>query len=244
MRLGILLVAGISILQAQVPEKPKEIRVSTWVREDIFSGFLEGDMARFGKGEQKLERILAANPKAGDALAWRGGVEMYRAVLASEAGDVKGFESRYAKAKEYFDRAAAVSKEAPQYAQSWHAVTGGSYAVFSDRLPGKYKREGWQLVREHYSALRELQQPDFDKFPTHFRGEIMAGLAQAAQRLGEEENAKKLTAEVVAALPNTPYAVFGKRWLDKPETMAKSKITCSSCHDAGRLQAALDRLGR
>ena len=60
----------------------------------------------------------------------------------------------------------------------------------------------------------------------------------------DKENAKKLTAEVVAALPNTPYAVFGKRWLDKPETMAKSKITCSSCHDAGRLQAKLDRLAR
>lgn len=244
MRLGILLVWGVGILQAQVPDKPKEIRVSTWVREDIFAGFLEGDMKRFGVGEQKLERILAANPKAADAWGWRGGAELYRAVLASEAGDAQGFESRYAKAKEYFARAAAILEGIPQYQQGQHAIMGGSYAVMSDRLPGKYKREGWQLVREHYTALRELQKADFDQLPPHFRGEVMAGLAQAAQRLGEEENAKRLTAELVAALPNTPYAVFGKRWLEKPETMAKSKLACSTCHDAGRLQATLDRMRR
>lgn len=244
MRLGILLISGICILHAQVPDMPKGIRVSTWVREDIFAGFMDGDMARFAVGEQKLEKILAANPKAADAWAWRGGAEMFRAVLASEAKDAKGFEARRAKATEYFARAAAITKEIPQYQQGLHAITGGSYTVFSDRLPGKYKREGWQLVRENYTALRELQKAEFDKYPVHLRGEVMAGLAQAAQRLGEVENAKKLTAELVAALPNTPYAVFGKRWLEKPETMAKSKLACSTCHDAGRLQATLDRMAR
>ena len=69
----------------------------------------------------------------------------------------------------------------------------------------------------------------------------MSGLAQAAQRLGENDNAVRLTKELVAALPDTPYAVFGKRWLDKPETMAKTKLACSTCHDAGRLEVSLAR---
>ena len=102
-----------------------------------------------------------------------------------------------------------------------------------------HRREAWLKVRESYTALRELQKDQFDQFPDHFRGEVMAGLAQAAQRLGEAEKATALTRELVATLPGTPYAVFGKRWLDKPETMAQTKITCSSCHDAGRLQAVL-----
>ncbi|MBI2689543.1 MAG: hypothetical protein HYX27_24815 [Acidobacteria bacterium] len=223
--------------------KPQNIRVSTWVREDLFAGFIDADMDRFERGVKKLDAVLADSPKAADALGWHAGNTLFLAVRAYEAGDNNAFESGYAKALDLFDRIAAIAREEPQYKEAVHAITGGSFSVFSDRLPPKYRRDGWQRVRENYLALREAQRPAFDtaNFPLHFRGEVMAGLAQAAQRLGEAEQAKTLTQELVKAFPGTPYAAFGQRWLDKPETMAKTKLTCGTCHDAGRLQATLDR---
>ena len=238
MRLPLLLLLTSLFLPAQ--PKPANLRVSTWVREDIFAGFLDNDMTRHAVGAKKLEAILAADPKAADAVAWQGGSELLYAVRAYEAGDAKGFDEHLAKANERFARAAALVKEVPAHQQAVLAITGGSWVVFGDRLPAAHRTSAWKLARENYSTLRAVQKPFWDKLPVHHRGEVDAGLAQAAQRLGEAELAAKLTAELVAALPGTPYAVFAKRWLDKPETMAKSKLTCSTCHDAGRLQAVLN----
>ena len=229
--------AGTALVFSQ--EMPKNMRVSTWVREDLFAGYLDGDMTRHAQGVKKLETALARNPNAADALGWQGGNFLLSAVRAYEAGDQAGFDKEYAKALDSLARAAEIAKQIPAYREGVLAITGGSFTVFGDRLPASHRREAWLKVRENYTALRELQKARFDQFPVHFRGEIMAGLAQAAQRLGEPEKATALTQELVTALPGTPYAVFGKRWLDKPETMAKTKIACSSCHDAGRLQAVL-----
>lgn len=221
--------------------KPKDLNLSIWVREDIFAGFLEGNMARHAVGVKKLEAVLADNPKAADAIAWQGGSELLYAVRAHESGDNAGFVSHYQKANALFVRAAELLKEYRAYEQSVLAITGGSFAVFGDRLPAHLRTDAWRRVRENYTAIRAIQTPYWNKLPVHDRGEITAGLAQAAQRLGEEELAKRLTAQLVAELPDTPYAVFGKRWLDKPETMAKSKLTCSTCHEPGRLEATLSR---
>jgi tetratricopeptide (TPR) repeat protein len=223
---------------AAVPahELPKGISVSTWVREDLFAGYLDADMARFGAGMEKLSAILAKNPKAADALAWKASGELFLAVRAHEAGDAAGFAAGYAQAKSTFAAAEEIVKRVPQYAPPFYAVQGGIALLTGDRVPQEHRRESWLRLRESYTQLREIQKDRFDKFPVHFRGEVLAGLAQAAQRLGETEKARELAQQVVTALPGTPYAVFAKRWLDNPEAMAKSKLACATCHDAGRLE--------
>ncbi len=240
MRLSILLLfaASLSLLPGQDGlDKPKNLRVSTWVREDIFAGFLDGDMARFARGVKKAERAVAADPKAADALAWLGGAELLLAVRAHEGGKAWEFEAHFAKAKAHFASSTAVVQQIPAYAEALHAIQGGSYVVMGDRLPEQHRRDAWLAVREHYGAIRKLHGAAFGKLPVHMRGEVMAGLTQAAQRLGETDAALEQTRELVAALPGTPYAVFAKRWLDKPETMSRTKMTCVTCHDPGRLQA-------
>lgn len=152
MRLPLLLLLT-SLLVAAQP-KPANMRVSTWVREDIFAGFMDNDMARHAIGVKKLEAILAANPKAADAIAWQGGSELLYAVRAHDAGDAEGFNANYAKANGSFARAAALAKEIPAYAQGVLAITGGSWAVFADRVPPAQRTAAWQRVRENYTALR------------------------------------------------------------------------------------------
>jgi hypothetical protein len=242
MRIALLLFAASAFAQDAALDMPKNIRVSTWVREDIFAGFIDNQMAPFERGVKKLERIIAANPKAADAIAWMGGAEMYRAVRAHEAGDAAAFQSHFAKAKEHLARCAAIVREIPQYAVACHAITGGSFSTMADRLPPAERKAGWLLARENYAALVAIHGADFDKIPVHFRGEILAGLTMAAQRLGEQDKAASMTRELIEKLPGTPYAVFAKRWLDKPETMAKTKLNCATCHDSGRLAAVQARL--
>ena len=223
---------------------PSKLRLSTWVREDLFAGYMDGDMARYAQGVKKLDAFVAKNPNAPDGAGWQAANALFEAARAHEAGDRAGFDKHYAKAQELFSRAATLAVQDTGGRAAVFAITGGSHTAVGDRLPEPYRRTAWTKVRESYTSLRELQMPAFDKFPPHFRGEVLSGLAQAAQRLGEAEKATKLTQELVEALPNTPYAVFGKRWLDKPETMAKSKITCVSCHDPGRLEPTLARLAK
>jgi len=244
MRLVLAVLTVLTFPLSVAQEKPKNIPVSTWVREDLFAGYLDGDMARHGIGVKKLDDVLAKNPKNAVALAWKGGNALLFAVRAFEAGNMPGFDAEYTNALDVFASAAEAAKEIKPAREGVLAITGGSFAVFGDRLPPQHQREAWLKVRENYSELRESQKAQFDGLPVHFRGEVMAGLAQAAQRLGEADKSTALTQELVAAFPGTPYAVFGKRWLDKPETRAKSKIACATCHDAGRLQARLDAAPR
>lgn len=217
--------------------KPDGLTVSTWVREDIFAGFLAGELPQFEKGMEKLEAILAANPRAGDALAWRAGGRVYLAVRALEAGDRAGFDKLFAQAQADFAQAPKVA--APDEMGAVLAVKGGTFAILADRLPAGLRREGWTAVRDNYGALREAQKAVFDRLPLHMRGEVLAGLAQAEQRLNGESGAA--LAELMKTLPESVYAKRAQRWQEKPELAAKSSLTCQTCHEAGRLAPVLAR---
>lgn len=229
------------VVSAQVEEKPANLTVSTWVREDIFAGFLDNEMTRFAQGERKLEQILAANPKAADAVCWKGGAVLYRAVRAHEAGDAAGFAELEGQAKALFARCASIAEQIPPYRPAVHAITGGSYAAFGDRLPASRRKEVQMTIRTNYESLREVQKANFDQMPAHHRGEVLGGLAQASVRLGEMDRARTELQTVVAALPGTPYAAFASRWLSDPGAMGKGKLTCASCHEPGRLAAVRGR---
>lgn len=210
---------------------PKGMRVSTWVREELFAGFLSNDMAQFENGMKKTGDVIASDPKAADALAWRGGGELYLAVRALEAGDRAKFDTLYKKALASFAGAKAVVS--PQTSGAVSAITGGTFTLFADRLPEAMRLEGWQQIRTHYGALREEQKEYFAKLPVHHRGEVLSGLAQAALRLGDKDAARTLLNEVVTTLPDTPYVPFAKKALASMDM--KAKIACLTCHDAGRL---------
>jgi len=119
------------------------------------------------------------------------------------------------------------------------AVRGGVFTLFSDRLPPELRQEGWRKVKDNYGALRQAQSRFFGRFPVHLRGEILSGLAQAAQRLGEEEESRTRLNEIVQSLANTPYAARAKRWQEAPETASKTSLTCQTCHEDGRLANVL-----
>jgi hypothetical protein len=72
---------------ADPPLSDSRLTVHTLVREDLFAGFLDNNMARFERGERNIDALLTQRPsEKANLLAWKGGASMYRAVVAHESG--------------------------------------------------------------------------------------------------------------------------------------------------------------
>src|SRR6186997_1015202 len=105
----LVVVALATIALAQSPEIPltdSRLTIHTLVREDIFAGFLQGDMEKFSRGEKNIQLLLDLRPQEKpDLLAWKGGAHLYRAVRAFEEKRKDEFQKNYELALARFDEA-------------------------------------------------------------------------------------------------------------------------------------------
>jgi tetratricopeptide (TPR) repeat protein len=224
-----LLPAILALCQAQAP-KPT---FYTMVREDTFAGYIGGDMARFERGMEYAEKVLAENPQNADALVWKGGGQVFLATRLY-AQDLN------AKADILYEGGLALMEQAlanePRNV-GVQASYGGVLAYLAPRLPEWRRKAALEKARSMYERLYKGQEQALDGMPVHFRGETLAGLAETNQKLGNMEQAQFYLKRILASLPNTPYAITAKHWLAHPESVdANAQIVCGTCHDAGRLQ--------
>lgn len=224
---------------AEPPLAETRLSIHTLVREDIFAGWQDSDMERFARGEKNIDLLLEQRPGSkADLLAWKGGATLYRAVLALEAGDSEEFERLFRRSRDLFAEAKKAGPKSPGVA----AVVGGSYVMFADRLPEKYRDAAWSECYDNYQHLWSLQARVVDKLPLHIRGELLAGLAQSSQRTGRNEELNQYLDKMFEVLPDTPYARIAKQWKDDPQAAATSNISCKTCHAEGRLAARMAKL--
>ena len=232
----------VTVAAAQSPEPPlsdSRLSIHTLVREDIFAGFLAGDMERFSRGERNIQTLLEKRPTAKpDLLAWKGLAALYRAVLAHENNRGDEFQSNYRAALDLFSQARQLGPENAGVA----AVTGGTYVLFGDRLPKENRAAAWLEAYDSYQILWKQQAPIVDKLPVHIRGELLGGLAQSAQRSGRTQEAAQYIDKILELMRDTPYERVARKWKKNPETAAGSSITCLSCHESGRLAARMAAL--
>jgi hypothetical protein len=232
-------VAVASPPQAEPPLSDTRLTVHTLLREDIFSGFMSNDMARFEKGEKNIDKLMELRPgQKGNLLAWKGGATIYRAVLAYENKQPDQFKKLYKQAQDYFEEA----RKQTSGNEGLPAILGGSYGFFADRLPKEYRAAAWSTAYDSYLALYKLQEGIIDRLPVHLKGEALAGLTQAAQRTGRKEETAMYLDKMLAVLGGTPYEEIARKWKSDPESAANSRLTCMTCHDQGRLGPTLGRL--
>jgi hypothetical protein len=235
----VILVTAAAAQSAGPSLSDSRLSVNTLLREDIFSGFLAGDMERFARGEKNIELLLEQRPAAKPVLlAWKGLANLYRAVLANEGNRPEEFQQRYRKTLDLF---AEANKLGPMDGEVY-AVIGGSYVVLADRLPKEYRAASWAQAFESYKLLWKYQAAALDMLPVHLRGELLAGLAQSAQRTGHTEEMTQSLDKIIAVLGDTPYERIARRWKASPEAASSASITCLTCHDAGRLAARVSAL--
>jgi hypothetical protein len=226
----------------QSPEPPlsdMRLPVSTLVREDVFAGWRANDMERYARAERNIDLLLEQRPKSrADLLAWKGGTRLYRAVLAHEADSSEEFERLYQESLDLFAEAKKLGPKQPVVA----AVVGGSYVLFADRLPEKYRAAAWSESYGNYQILWQQQGQVLDRLPTHIRGELLAGLAQSAERTGRKEEFDEYLDKIIEVLPDTSYERVAKQWKADPQVAVGANISCKSCHAEGRLAARIANL--
>jgi hypothetical protein len=240
---SLVLFAGvIGASAAQSPEPPlaeTRLGIHTLLREDIFAGFMANDMVRFERGERNVEQLLKDRPdQRGNILAWRGTTLMHRAVLAHEAGRADEFAKHLQGARAAFAEAAKQTSGNEGVA----AITGGTYSVFADRLPEPHRATAWADAYAAYSLLWQQQGPAMQNLPVHHRGEVIGGLAQAAQRTGRTTEVGPHLDRMLTLLKDTPYESAAQQWKANPASAATTKLTCKNCHNPGRLAPQLQAL--
>ncbi len=220
---------------SESPEPPlsdTRLTIHTLVREDIFAGWRADDMERLARGEKNIELLLTQRPDSkAELLAWKGGALLYRAVIAHEDDRKTDFEGYYKKAREAFKGASSLGPNSGGVA----AVVGGSYAMFGDRLPERYRAAAWSDSYDHYKNLWKQQASVVDELPVHHRGELLAGVTQSAQRTGRKKEADEFLDRMLDKLKGTSYERTALKWKKNPQLAENSNLTCKSCHDPGRL---------
>ncbi len=235
----VAIVAISAAVFAQGPEPPitdTRLTVHTLLREDVFAGFLQGDVARMARAEKNADLLLASRPAdRASILAWQGSLVLTRAVLANEAKQPDQFLQLYRRAQGLF---AEAMKLGPDVVGVF-AITGGTQVTMADRLPAAERKAAWELGYTAYQQLWKLQGQTIEKLPLHHKGEVLSGLAQTATQTGRSDEASAHVERILTLLPDTAYATRARQWKDDPAQRATSKLACQTCHGPGTLAARL-----
>jgi hypothetical protein len=239
--LAFAVVAGVSAQSPEPPLSDARLTVHTLLREDVFAGFMANDMARFARAERNIDLLSRERPdQRGNLLAWKASTSLYRAVLAHEAGKAGEFQRHLHIAHAAFAEAAAATAGNEGAA----AITGGSFAIFADRLPAAERAAAWAQAYAAYSTVWKQQGAIVDKLPVHLRGELLAGLAQSAQRTGRIEESRQHLDRMLTLLQGTAYEAMAKQWKADPAVAANTNLTCKNCHIPGQLTSRLASLNQ
>jgi hypothetical protein len=240
---GVLLAFAVVVTaSAQSPEPPiaeTRLTVHTLLREDIFAGFFENSSERVARAERNIGLLLEQRPtERGNLLAWKGGIGVVRAVRAHETGNAAEFTKHFNAAREDFAAALKISSGTDGVAP----IVGGTYAFFGDRLPPEHRAAAWAQAYESYSLLWKQQAEQVEKMPLHFKGELLSGMAQSAQRTGRADESAQFVDRMLTMLPNTQFEKTARQWKDDPASVATTNLTCKNCHAPGRLSAKIAAL--
>ena len=240
---GVLLaLITITAISAEIPDPPlseTRLTIHTLLREDLFAGLLDNDMQRLTRGEKNIQLLLQQRPEAkAPLLGWQASTLLYRATRAHENGRADEYREHFQRSLALFEEANRLNGENAGVV----AVTGAAFAIFADRLPKEDRADAWSRAYKAYQTLWKQQGPAVDKLPLHIRGELLAGLAQSAQRTGRSQEAAQFIEKIQTLLPDTPYANVAQQWKESPESATNTSITCRTCHESGRLAARLAAL--
>lgn len=229
----LLLTATVVGVAAQ-QTRPANVPIHTWVREDMFAGFVDDDFARFERGEQKVLEYLTETPDRAEAMAWMVGGKLYRASRAYRSGDAGAGDRLVGDAMSMMDAAAA--KAGRNFGVQ--ATLGGSIVLLANRLPERHYAALMERARTYFAALYAVQSPALRQLPLHIKGELLAGMAETEFRTGNRARATEVLTQITTEMPDTAYAARAAEWLAAPDKVTRdSKIVCQSCHEPGRLSA-------
>lgn len=191
---------------------------------NLYFKAIQGDAEAYTKVMELLEGKLAEEPDHPEALVYHGSLQLALSGNAFQKGDVERGQSLWTQGLQEMDRAVEVAPDRLDI-----RIPRGATLLFVSRdappaqAPGLLERSV-----EDYGTAYEMQKDDLMMLSTHSRGELLLGLADGYQRLGEADKARALFEQAVETLPGTDYAQEAQTHLDA-DSIQPVRI-CFGCH--------------
>ncbi|HEX4594130.1 MAG TPA: hypothetical protein VH157_07635 [Bryobacteraceae bacterium] len=215
---ALVLIGGASLVLAQD-------RFDFKVRNYFFTGFA-GDAASLEKGMKICEDSIAADPKNAEALVWHGAGLFYESGQFFQKGEMQKGGEFWARGLKEMDDAVALAPDQLGVIIPRGAVllTASKY-VPSPEMARPLIEKGVADFEKSY----ELQAANFDKMGTHPRGELMIGLADGYNRLGNQDKAQEWFERIQKTMAGTPYEKSATMWLET-KSLTPAQSGCLGCH--------------
>ena len=194
------------------------------IRDDFFAG-LAGNREALDRAMKKCEETLAANPRHAEALVWHGAGTFYRSGLAAQSGDLPNAAQLYQKG---YDEMAAAVRLAPDNL-GVVIPRGATLLTASHSVPGDNGKELLRMGLADYEHAYQLQSARFDQLSGHARGELLFGLAEGYQRLGDAAQARHWF-EKLAAVDDPENGHLGQARAFLATGALSGTVKCVGCH--------------
>jgi hypothetical protein len=206
-------------------ERHARERFDYLVREDFFAG-MEGDQAAFDRAMKTCEDMLAKNAKHAEALVWHGGGLVFRAGKQFQKGDIQHGLETWSRGLKEMDEAVALEPE-----NVGVLIPRGATLLVASRFarPESEARRLLTLAVGDYEKVLQLQNGYFARLSGHARGELLFGLAEGRQRLGDEAKARAYFQRLVDEAPGSARQKQAAGYLETGKLSA-STGSCVGCH--------------
>jgi tetratricopeptide (TPR) repeat protein len=206
-----------------------QLRLDQQIKDDFTAGF-QGDQAALERAYAAATKIVETQPKHAEAMVWLGAATLK---LSGNAflggGDMQ-------KGMELWEKGNALMDKAVELEPDSIAVRvrrGTTLLVASRSTPPEWQPDLLRKAVADFTHVIELHKDQFGKLPEHSRGELLAGLADGYDRLGEKEKSRAELERIVKELPGTEYAKRAGAWLSDPAYPVEQR-TCVGCHQAAK----------
>ena len=210
---------------ATAGQRPARERFDYLVREDFFAGF-EGDQAAFERGMKTCEDALAGNPKHAEALVWHGGGLVFRARDYFQKGDAQNGMQTWSRGLKEMDEAVALEPD-----NVGVLIPRGATLLVVSRFakPPAESRRLLTLAIGDYEKVLHLQTGYFASLSGHARGELLFGLAEGWQRLGDETKARAYFQRLVSEAQGSARQQQAAAYLATGKLVSSAQ-SCVGCH--------------
>lgn len=199
------------------------------LRAKDFQAAFSGSREAFENLMQIIDEALASNPKNAMAKVTHGIGLLRRSGDAAQKSDFQA-------SLKLFEAGISEMEQAVQLAPDNVAVRiprGASLIAASRMMPASMGKPLLETGVSDFERVLTMQEQDktFSKLGTHQRGELLTGLADGWNRVGNNDKARAYFERIVKELDGTVYQKRAQAWLDdKPESKAPTFFACTGCH--------------
>ena len=211
-------------LAAQNPA-PASQRFDYLVRADFFAG-VAGDEARLDKAIELCEHALEKNPAHAEALVWHGAGLLVRASRAFQKGDGATGGPLFARGLKEMADAVTLAPDNPGVLIPRAAVL----LEATKGMPPDMGRPMLESAVQSYERVLEIQAPIFNTLGDHAKGELLFGLAEGWNRLGDKDKARKYVERLIADAPTSGQTPKGRAWIATGVVPKSDGPSCAGCH--------------